>query len=158
GNLVYQDFTKGAWPMNGFPQSSLVIILQKTHNLFFVFRWSLTESGCMLRPIHNPQLFRSARSPIDLLGVAAGNRCVSCAADQKHRKGARRQGLVWRYVVGIESASFCECFHCENRRGTKKRLAENWTEMQSRVVVAYFAQVGEWVFRDHAFDARFDGG
>lgn len=35
--------------------------LQKTHDLFFVFRRRMTESGRMLRPIHDPQLFWSAR-------------------------------------------------------------------------------------------------
>ena len=62
--------------------------LQKTHDPFFVLRRSMAKSGSVGRSAYHPQLFRSGRSPIDLLGVAAGNRAVSCAADQKHRKGS----------------------------------------------------------------------
>ena len=140
----------------GPAQVTVCNFLQKMHHLFFIRLRSLTKSRGMLRPIYSPQFFGTARSSIDLLGVAAGNRGVSCAANQEHRNGTRGHGFLWRDLVGVKSASLCECLHGENRSRTKKGFAKKWTEAQSCIVVAYFAQVDKWVFRYDAFNAWFD--
>jgi hypothetical protein len=38
----------------------------------------------------------------------------------------------------------------------RKGFAKKWTEAQPCIFVAYFAQVGKWVFRHDAFNAWFD--
>ena len=102
-----------------------------------------------------PQFFGTARSSIDLLGVAAGNRGVSCGANQEHRNGTRGQGFSGETSSGSTPPVFASASMAKTEAG-RKGFAKKWTEAQPCIFVAYFAQVGKWVFRHDAFNAWFD--
>ena len=56
----------------------------------------------------------------------------------------------------VESPSFSHLIHGEYRCWAEKRLSEKWAEVEARIVITHFPQVGKRILGHDSFDSWFD--
>ena len=72
-------------------------------------------------------------------------------------KGRAATAFSGETSSGLNLSGFCQSRQSRDHSGAEKRLAKKRIPVQACVVVTHFAQIGERILGDHAFDARFHG-